>query len=378
METATQYASAQRTDAGEIRRYSRKFQDTPLLKSLFDSVSDMVMILDRNRQLVYANRALVQWMGLDSQDTLIGKRPGEIVSCENAAVSDGGCGTTEHCSKCGAVNSILMSQRGIQNVQECNITQLPDLDGLNFRVWSSPLDFEGYRYTIVSLTDISHEKRRRFLERIFFHDILNTAGGIVGFSKLLKTVKPERVEQFRDRIYDLSLKLVEEIESQKQIAVAETGELVVHPMEFRSLGILQEVLESYQHHDVAKDKNIVIDPESQDTGFISDAVLLRRILGNLVKNALEASQPGDSVTIKANRETDRMVFSVHNSGFIPRDIQLQMFKRSFSTKGVDRGLGTYSVRLLTERYLRGTVSFSSSEEQGTTFTIRLPLKIFNE
>ncbi len=378
METATQYASAQRTDAGEIRRYSRKFQDTPLLKSLFDSVSDMVMILDRNRQLVYANRALVQWMGLDSQDTLIGKRPGEIVSCENAAVSDGGCGTTEHCSKCGAVNSILMSQRGIQNVQECNITQLPDLDGLNFRVWSSPLDFEGYRYTIVSLTDISHEKRRRFLERIFFHDILNTAGGIVGFSKLLKTVKPERVEQFRDRIYDLSLKLVEEIESQKQIAVAETGELVVHPMEFRSLGILQEVLESYQHHDVAKDKNIVIDPESQDTGFISDAVLLRRILGNLVKNALEASQPGDSVTIKANRETDRMVFSVHNSGFIPRDIQLQMFKRSFSTKGVDRGLGTYSVRLLTERYLRGTVSFSSSEEQGTTFMIRLPLKIFND
>jgi len=378
METATQYASAQRTDAGEIRRYSRKFQDTPLLKSLFDSVSDMVMILDRNRQLVYANRALVQWMGLDSQETLIGKRPGEIVSCENAAVSDGGCGTTEHCSKCGAVNSILMSQRGIQNVQECNITQLPDLDGLNFRVWSSPLDFEGYRYTIVSLTDISHEKRRRFLERIFFHDILNTAGGIVGFSKLLKTVKPERVEQFRDRIYDLSLKLVEEIESQKQIAVAETGELVVHPMEFRSLGILQEVLESYQHHDVAKDKNIVIDPESQDTGFISDAVLLRRILGNLVKNALEASQPGDSVTIKANRETDRMVFSVHNSGFIPRDIQLQMFKRSFSTKGVDRGLGTYSVRLLTERYLRGTVSFSSSEEQGTTFMIRLPLKIFND
>ena len=378
METATQYASAQRTDAGEIRRYSRKFQDTPLLKSLFDSVSDMVMILDRNRQLVYANRALVQWMGLDSQDTLIGKRPGEIVSCENAAVSDGGCGTTEHCSKCGAVNSILMSQRGIQNVQECNITQLPDLDGLNFRVWSSPLDFEGYRYTIVSLTDISHEKRRRFLERIFFHDILNTAGGIVGFSKLLKTVKPERVEQFRDRIYDLSLKLVEEIESQKQIAVAETGELVVHPMEFRSLGILQEVLESYQHHDVAKDKNIVIDPESQDTGFISDAVLLRRILGNLVKNALEASQSGDSVTIKANRETDRMVFSVHNSGFIPRDIQLQMFKRSFSTKGVDRGLGTYSVRLLTERYLRGTVSFSSSEEQGTTFMIRLPLKIFND
>jgi sensor histidine kinase regulating citrate/malate metabolism len=52
---------------------------------------------------------------------------------------------------------------------------------------------------------------------------------------------------------------------------------------------------------------------------------------------------------------------------------LQIFQRSFSTKGAGRGLGTYSIKLLGERYLHGTVSFASSAEQGTIFQISLPL-----
>jgi signal transduction histidine kinase len=57
---------------------------------------------------------------------------------------------------------------------------------------------------------------------------------------------------------------------------------------------------------------------------------------------------------------------------MPKEIQLQIFARSFSTKGQGRGLGTYSVRLLTEKYLKGKVWFKSSEKQGTTFYICIP------
>jgi sensor histidine kinase regulating citrate/malate metabolism len=60
---------------------------------------------------------------------------------------------------------------------------------------------------------------------------------------------------------------------------------------------------------------------------------------------------------------------------IPRDVQLQLFKRSFSTKGEGRGLGTYSMKLLTERYLNGRVGFRTSESAGTTFTASYPLAI---
>ncbi|MBM3132840.1 MAG: ATP-binding protein, partial [Chloroflexi bacterium] len=60
-------------------------------------------------------------------------------------------------------------------------------------------------------------------------------------------------------------------------------------------------------------------------------------------------------------------FWVHNPTFMPREAQLQVFNRSFSTKGQGRGLGTYSMKLLTERYLKGKIGFDSSETGGTTF-----------
>ena len=51
----------------------------------------------------------------------------------------------------------------------------------------------------------------------------------------------------------------------------------------------------------------------------------------------------------------------------PVDAQLQIFQRSFSTKGSGRGVGTYSIKLLGEQYLRGRVGFTSSETDGTAF-----------
>jgi len=43
---------------------------------------------------------------------------------------------------------------------------------------------------------------------------------------------------------------------------------------------------------------------------------------------------------------------------------MQVFNRSFSIKGGDRGLGTYSIKLLSERYLNGEVGFTSEEGTG--------------
>jgi sensor histidine kinase regulating citrate/malate metabolism len=64
--------------------------------------------------------------------------------------------------------------------------------------------------------------------------------------------------------------------------------------------------------------------------------------------------------------------AVKSDPLIPRDVQLQLFQRAFSTKGMGRGWGTYSIRLLTERYLGGRVGFISTKKHRTVFTISIP------
>jgi signal transduction histidine kinase len=123
---------------------------------------------------------------------------------------------------------------------------------------------------------------------------------------------------------------------------------------------------------VGAGKTVVIDAACDDVAFMSDPTLLGRVIGNLVKNALEATGEGGTVILDCFHTGSRVEFSVHNNGLIPHDAQLQIFQRSFTTKGAGRGLGTFGARMLTERYLNGDIAFESNEDDGTTFTVSYP------
>jgi sensor histidine kinase regulating citrate/malate metabolism len=94
----------------------------------------------------------------------------------------------------------------------------------------------------------------------------------------------------------------------------------------------------------------------------------------MIKNALEATAEGGKVTIFLIENPNHLSFSIHNNSVMTPEIKAQVFQRSFSTKGVDRGLGTYSMKLLGEKYLKGQVSFTSDEIEGTQFFIEIPKK----
>ena len=74
-----------------------------------------------------------------------------------------------------------------------------------------------------------------------------------------------------------------------------------------------------------------------------------------------------------SRAGDQVVFSVRNKSVIPEEAKRRVFQRSFSTKGAGRGVGTYGMKLLGERFLGGSVNFSSREGEGTIFRLSLPL-----
>jgi len=370
----TKFAPAERVSGDIIQMQSRYFLDAPLLHRLFDAIPDIVLILNQQRQIVFANQALLKALGLNRVDPVLGQRPGEALGCLHAFETEGGCGTTEFCKTCGAVQAILSSLKGREAIKECRITQESG-EALDLQVWATPLNLNDEQFSVFALKDISHEKRRRALERIFFHDILNAASGVRGFAELLTIVGPEDLELVKQSLFNLSERLIDEINAQRDLTAAENNELSVHPAPINSMDLLQELASGNEHYVAASGCQLKIDPKSESLQFTGDQTLLRRVLGNMIKNALEASQPGQTVTLGCRRNGHKIEFVVHNPGYIPRHIQLQIFQRSFSTKGQGRGLGTYSIRLLTERYLGGEVSFASSPEQGTEFKARYPLNL---
>ena len=262
----------------------------------------------------------------------------------------------------------------VADVQECHVESW--LTGqpisLELRVSAAPFFFEGEELTVCSLRDITDEKRRQVLERLFFHDILNSAGALKAMVEMKDQVQCDEEDSLTETVRNLSSQIVEEIQSHRDLVAAEAGELAVKILDVHVPELLEKVCSLYRRHSLGSDKQIVLAPLAAQPVIWTDEVLLGRILGNLIKNALEASEPGDTVTV-AFENTRQPCFSVHNPAVMPESVQFQMFQRSFSTRQErGRGIGSYSVKLLTEKYLRGKVWFDSRPPHGTTFFVSLP------
>lgn len=372
------FAAASRADAAEVGRQRARFMAEPFAMTMLEAMPGPAMVLNRQRQIVAVNTELTALLGVEGVDRLLGSRPGELVGCVHARERLGGCGTSEACATCGAVKSIVEAQRTRgRSVQECRIVTEGASEGgaLDFRVFAHHLQSGEEHFVVLGLTDISSEKRRQVLERTFFHDLVNEVGGLRGLAEILAEdeLDPTAASECKVDILRLSDRVLDEIQMHRQMLSAERGTLVARHEPLSARGVLDEVGRTYRHHPVAEGRSLVLAP-GMDVRLESDPGLLRRVLGNLVKNAIEATPCGGTITVRCEPGDGAVTFVTHNPGVMPREVQLQVFQRSFSTKGGEgRGVGTYSVRLFAERYLGGRVGFTSDEARGTEFRVTLPV-----
>ncbi len=372
----TWFAPAGRAPLELLQKEHLKVVNSSHLEELLNAMPDFMMVLNKERQIVHVNRRLLQAFGVENPDSLTGLRPGEAAGCIHFKEGPDGCGTAKNCAMCGAVLAIMASQEtGLPEERECQM--LIDSNGckaLDLDVLATPITIDDELFTVLALRDISSEKRRYVMERAFFHDILNSAGGIRGLASLLQEGAPPDTEnEYKNWLVDLSDNLIEEIQYQKRLLDAERGDYKPEFEPVKLEDLLHDLKHLYENHERAPGRKVEL-VETDHCVIETDPSLLRRIIGNMLINGLEASKPGDTIYIKGICQGDKAVISVTNPGEIPLEVQLQLFNRSFSTKAKQgRGLGTYSMKLFGERYLKGKVCFKS-ENGVTSFIIELPLK----
>ena len=345
-----------------------------LCSKYFDFFPLPLMVVNSHRQIVFSNQAFLKAFGVDNLDDFLAKRPGEAMGCIYSTTGKNGCGTSVHCRECGAVRALMESILGNVNAEhDCQLLLKSgtDTSAKDLRVFVSPWEAGDDTYYVVTLMDVEDEKRRRVLERIFFHDVLNSAGGASGLVDMLLDEVPAESKETVSIVRASLFALVEEIQKQKQLLSMERNEFTVTKITLQGLEIVRTIAIEFLSHQKAIGKMIHVDNDSVNAAVYADLTLLRRVIINMLMNALEATPKNGAVLLGLTKEDGKAVFWVNNRTVMPESVKLQIFKRSFSTKGQDRGLGTYSIKLLTEKYLGGEVGFSSEESDGTTFWVKL-------
>lgn len=358
---------AVKTDNLQIKHQAERILRSQLFEGLLQNVPNVIMILNSQRQVIYLNRNPVD-PSLAVDDPSPGTQAGDCLGCINASKGKLGCTSSDFCKVCGFNAALSESEEGRVAENECNIS-LKNGASLTLHIYAKPFFFNNERFIFCALEDISEKKRRQMLENIFLHDILNTAAVLQGLSDAYKEMPADKVKSM---LGEVAANITDEIQSYKLISNAETQTLHPNYEHVNLKAIIQEVVQAMQS--IQRFNKRHIDVQCPQVSIITERTLLRRVLINMLKNALEASGTKDRVEIVSeyDSKTGTAELTVNNPQYIPHSAQLKLFQKSFSTKGRGRGWGTYSIKILTEKYLKGSVRFSSKPDEGTRFTIIIP------
>ncbi|MFX1238465.1 MAG: hypothetical protein ACFE8P_12195, partial [Promethearchaeota archaeon] len=209
----TKYAPAERASKEELRKQVKIFKKNDILNKFLKTIPSVFVIVNKYRQVVYMNEGALDFSGMKDFLSVIGKRPGEMFGCIHHAEEEGGCGTSESCTYCGALNVVLESQKGKPSVDDCRLTCEPDQRSFDLRIWAYPLEVEGELFTSIVIQDIKDEKRKEIYEKVFFHDIINTISGLTSILQIIREF-PDKVntEEYLDKIDYYTRNIFEEVE----------------------------------------------------------------------------------------------------------------------------------------------------------------------
>jgi PAS domain S-box-containing protein len=123
-------------------------------------------------------------------------------------------------------------------------------------------------------------------------------------------------------------------------------------------------------------KNIIISAPDTPVLLNLDPKLVRRILMNLLSNALKYSPENTDIHIKIEERNECISLEVQNQGIgIPEEEQDKLFERFFRAKNAQNiqgtGLGLHIIKQFVD-LMSGTIDFKSKTNKGATFLVKLP------
>jgi two-component system, OmpR family, phosphate regulon sensor histidine kinase PhoR len=252
------------------------------------------------------------------------------------------------------------------------------------RVFNAHLtDIEGVGQAVV-MQDITHLKELDRIKSEFVatvsHDLRSPLTAILGYVELISRAGPinDQQTEFIKRVRSSVQAITALISDLLDLGRIETGfDEQKEPTEFT--GIVRGAVDGLVSR--ASDKRIELDVDLPSTlaPVRGNPVRLRQMAANLIDNAVKYTPQGGTVSVKAQQQSDQVIFTVTDSGMgiSPAD-QPYIFDKFYRTSSVREsgiagtGLGLSIVKGIVEDH-SGRVWVDSKLGYGTTFTVVLPI-----
>lgn len=123
--------------------------------------------------------------------------------------------------------------------------------------------------------------------------------------------------------------------------------------------------------------------KSKDYYLYGEKNKLDRVIGNVIKNSIDAyieKEKKGKIEVSISKNDKEYIIKIADeAGGIPNEVKDTLFKEMRTTKGENgTGFGLYYSNTIIESSFKGTITFETKENVGTTFYINLPLKYNNK
>lgn len=227
-------------------------------------------------------------------------------------------------------------------------------------------DLNKLKTDFISMT--SHEFRTPLTSILASADFLEMFGSKIPADKMHK-----HLMNIQNSVTDMNL-LLEDVLTVSRI---EKGKITNSPIEINLKDFCINLVEQHETQ-LKKNQKIGLKFFAEEQ-FVIDPKLLKHMLSNLLSNAIKYSHENGKIELTALDQNDELIFKVSDNGLgIPKkelNLIFEQFKRSSKTTEIQgTGLGLYIVKTSVDM-LNGKIEVESTEDEGSTFTIKLPRQL---
>lgn len=360
-----------------------------LLTNALHSAANGVVITDHDGKIVWINQAMTKLTGYDENE-LIGKTTALFKS---GLLPDNFYAKLWNTIKAGKVwRGELINKRKDGTLYDEEMTITPIFN-----------DNHDITHFIAVKEDITERKKSEreireakakaeemnklkssFLANMS-HELRTPLVGILGFAELLRSqIKDKELSEMAERIFISGKRLLETLNSILDLSRIEANKLEIKTENINVCRVVRESLMQFEAF--AQKKNLYLKTEISDEEIIAnlDERILRQILNNLINNAIKFTKKG-GVTITVNKEKHKtqgfVVIKIKDTGIGISEENLPKIFEEFRqvSEGPDRKFeGTGLGLTLTKKFveiLGGKISVSSKINEGSIFTLELPIKV---